>query len=205
MPRRSQAMAKCILRKPGTVHHASSPPSEPIPMRKPLTGEPCAGEPHARFGGRGGRASFSTPIKHPSFPPRSVIPAKAGILQGLAKRPPLRMRRERGQRDGELAEQPRNFTSPSRGMHRHIGALGGQRSPRQTSPSFPRKRESRIAWIPDHVGVYSWIKRTLLCVACMRNSPLCGSLPYKRPIGLHCHLCRPSPNCPNSSEWQISC
>ena len=31
-------------------------------MRKPLTGEPCAGEPHARFGGRGGRASFSTPI-----------------------------------------------------------------------------------------------------------------------------------------------
>ena len=31
-------------------------------MRKPLTGEPCAGEPHARFGGRGGLASFSTPI-----------------------------------------------------------------------------------------------------------------------------------------------
>ena len=24
-------------------------------MRKPLTGEPCAGEPLARFGGRGGR------------------------------------------------------------------------------------------------------------------------------------------------------
>ena len=31
-------------------------------MRKPLTGEPCAGEPHARFGGRGGREPFSTPI-----------------------------------------------------------------------------------------------------------------------------------------------
>jgi len=28
-------------------------------MRKPPTGEPCAGEPHARFGGRGG--SFSLP------------------------------------------------------------------------------------------------------------------------------------------------
>ena len=27
--------------------------SEPIPMRKLPTGEPCAGEPHARFGGRG--------------------------------------------------------------------------------------------------------------------------------------------------------
>ena len=33
-------------------------------MRKPLTGEPCAGEPHARFGGRGGRESFSTPIDY---------------------------------------------------------------------------------------------------------------------------------------------
>jgi hypothetical protein len=30
-------------------------------MRKPATGEPCAGEPHARFGGRGG-SSFPTPI-----------------------------------------------------------------------------------------------------------------------------------------------
>jgi hypothetical protein len=27
--------------------------SEPIPMRKLSTGEPCAGELHARFGGRG--------------------------------------------------------------------------------------------------------------------------------------------------------
>ena len=31
-------------------------------MRKPTTGEPCAGEPHARFGGRGGRKPFPTPI-----------------------------------------------------------------------------------------------------------------------------------------------
>ena len=47
---------KCILRKFGLVHHDASPTSsEPIPMRKPLTGEPCAGKPHARFGGRGGR------------------------------------------------------------------------------------------------------------------------------------------------------
>jgi hypothetical protein len=30
-------------------------------MRKPLTGEPCAGEPHARFGGRGGSFSLSDP------------------------------------------------------------------------------------------------------------------------------------------------
>jgi hypothetical protein len=33
-------------------------------MRKPPTGEPCAGEPHARFGGRGERKFFPTPIKH---------------------------------------------------------------------------------------------------------------------------------------------
>ena len=31
-------------------------------MRKLLTGEPYAGKPHVRFGGRGGRESFSTPI-----------------------------------------------------------------------------------------------------------------------------------------------
>ena len=31
-------------------------------MRKLPTGELCAGEPHAQFGGRGGRESFPTPI-----------------------------------------------------------------------------------------------------------------------------------------------
>src|SRR5215471_18832597 len=31
-------------------------------MRKLPTGEPCAGEPLARFGGRGGREPFPTPI-----------------------------------------------------------------------------------------------------------------------------------------------
>ena len=38
-------------------------PGEPITMLKPPTGEPCAGEPHARFGGRGGCESFPTPIR----------------------------------------------------------------------------------------------------------------------------------------------
>src|SRR5699024_5750133 len=33
------------------------------PMWKPSTGEPCAGEPHARFGGRGRREPSPTPIK----------------------------------------------------------------------------------------------------------------------------------------------
>ena len=32
-------------------------------MRKLPTGEPCAGEPHARFGGRGRRKPFSTPYQ----------------------------------------------------------------------------------------------------------------------------------------------
>ena len=50
--------------KIGAIHHDKRPNgSEPIPMRKPQSGEPCAGEPHARFGGRGGREPFSTPIK----------------------------------------------------------------------------------------------------------------------------------------------
>ena len=47
------------------VHHQCDPcVSEPIPMRKPPTGEPCAGEPHARFGGRGRREPFPTPIRY---------------------------------------------------------------------------------------------------------------------------------------------
>src|SRR5947208_13778925 len=46
------------------VHHQCDPcVSEPIPMRKPPAGEPCAGEPHARFGGRGRREPFPTPIR----------------------------------------------------------------------------------------------------------------------------------------------
>jgi len=62
VPGRSQTLAKCVLRKPWAVHHERSPGvSEPIPMRKPLTGDPCAGEPHARFGGMGGRKSLLYP------------------------------------------------------------------------------------------------------------------------------------------------
>ena len=45
------------------VHNQCDPcVSEPIPMRKPPTGEPCAGEPHARFERRGRRKPFPTPI-----------------------------------------------------------------------------------------------------------------------------------------------
>ncbi len=49
----------------------SPPTSEPIPMRKPLTGEPCAGglgvlpKSHARFGGRGGRCPSLPLSKQP--------------------------------------------------------------------------------------------------------------------------------------------
>ena len=49
-------------------------------MRKPLTGEPCAGEPHARFGGRGGLASFSAPIML-AYPWYSWIAASLTLLE----------------------------------------------------------------------------------------------------------------------------
>ena len=53
---RPSPLAQCILRRTRAFHHDRSPTvGEPIPMRKPPTGEPCAGEPPARFGGRGGR------------------------------------------------------------------------------------------------------------------------------------------------------
>src|SRR5262245_58624945 len=46
-------------------------------MRKPTTGEPCAGEPHARFGGRGARASLplSTVVDFDRIRHQSVSPA----------------------------------------------------------------------------------------------------------------------------------
>ena len=54
---------KNFLCRHGTFHNDQGPCiGKPIPMRKPPTGEPCAGEPHARFGGRGGREPFPTPI-----------------------------------------------------------------------------------------------------------------------------------------------
>jgi len=40
-------------------------------MRKPPTGEPCAGKPPARFGGRGGREPFPTPIHDKLLPSTS--------------------------------------------------------------------------------------------------------------------------------------
>ncbi len=39
---------------------------EPLPVRKPATGEPFAGEPHARFGGRGA-APFPIPVTLGAF------------------------------------------------------------------------------------------------------------------------------------------
>mgnify|MGYP001821773816 CR=1 FL=1 len=48
-------------------------------MLKPPTGEPCAGEPHARFGGRGGLKLFPTPI----IPPALLVVADYGLLDGI--------------------------------------------------------------------------------------------------------------------------
>src|SRR5216684_6291013 len=55
MQSRSPAMAQRLLRNTRTVHllHSHRTTKTP-PMRKPATGEPYAGEPHVRFGGRGG-------------------------------------------------------------------------------------------------------------------------------------------------------
>src|SRR5262245_54673943 len=50
------------FRDTSVVHPLYRCVGEPIPMRKPPTGEPCAGEPHARFGGRGRPEPFPPPI-----------------------------------------------------------------------------------------------------------------------------------------------
>ena len=49
------SLAKCILCRTWAVHTNHSPCSGlSIPMWEPLTGEPDAGDPPVRFGGRGG-------------------------------------------------------------------------------------------------------------------------------------------------------
>ena len=55
LSQRSPTLAQHLLRRSRAVHPFHGPVSrETSPMRKPATGEPCAGEPLARFGGRGG-------------------------------------------------------------------------------------------------------------------------------------------------------
>jgi len=61
--RRLRAILRKQHKRPGLGRCPNDHRRESIPMRKPSTGEPCAGEPHARFGGRGGREPFPTPIK----------------------------------------------------------------------------------------------------------------------------------------------
>src|SRR5207249_592273 len=63
MPTRSHTMAERLLRRSWVVHDVQgSSIGAPIPMRKQLTGEPVAGEPHTGFGGRGRPSPFPTPI-----------------------------------------------------------------------------------------------------------------------------------------------
>ena len=67
-------------------------------MMKPPTGEPCAGEPHARFGGRGGRESFPTPIMSfwlgvlaPAQTPPALVKALFEAIKSSAEVPAVRV------------------------------------------------------------------------------------------------------------------
>src|SRR6266566_7377718 len=63
---RPQALAECLLRRTRAILDGHSPcPSEPISMEKSLTGEPDAGNPPVRFGGRGGVKTPSLPLFFP--------------------------------------------------------------------------------------------------------------------------------------------
>ncbi len=52
-------------------------------MLKPPTGEPCAGELHARFGGRGGRQPFPTPIGKPIASGPAPTERETGAANGM--------------------------------------------------------------------------------------------------------------------------
>jgi hypothetical protein len=69
-PRSQSAVAQCLLRGARAVRTSRSlGHCETVSMKKPPTGEPCAGKPPARFGGRGGRMPIPTPIRARVPPP----------------------------------------------------------------------------------------------------------------------------------------
>ncbi len=75
-------MAKCLLRGTWAVLLSHSPgQSEPILQGRPLTGEPDAGKPPVRFGGRGEvQSPAPTPIK------RGVLQAACFTRRGWSQR-----------------------------------------------------------------------------------------------------------------------
>ena len=77
-------LAKCLLRECRTVRASHGlANSETVPMRKPPTGEPYAGKPPVRFGGRGGdKPSRPLSMGHGG---RSCTPAPSfGVQQQLS-------------------------------------------------------------------------------------------------------------------------
>src|SRR5271156_913119 len=76
--------AKQILRAPRAVHPGRGlAESETVPVRKPSTGEPYAGKPPVRFGGRGGAKAFPTPI---TVPPPLTRGFRSGWSAGRDRR-----------------------------------------------------------------------------------------------------------------------
>ena len=68
LPCRSSTLVQCLLREGRAVRASHGLAiSETVPMRKPPTGEPYAGKPPVRFGGRGGREPIPTPIGRASL------------------------------------------------------------------------------------------------------------------------------------------
>src|SRR5215207_4925428 len=60
---RLSTLVQCLLPAAGSLHHVRGPcPAHPLSTRDPSTGEPYAGDPHVRFGGRGSSPTLPTPI-----------------------------------------------------------------------------------------------------------------------------------------------
>ena len=64
---------------------------ETLPMWKPTTGEPYAGEPHVRFGGRGGATPLPDPYRNKGFcGSDSIFPTRSFALLLCSLLPPPR-------------------------------------------------------------------------------------------------------------------
>jgi hypothetical protein len=117
-------------------------------MRKPTTGEPYAGEPHVRFGGRGGE-SLSYPYQSPGTRGQVWMPAFAGMTLTFLSHPPI----ERLTRLADVvndratvpcrASQSANLVATNR---IEVHSLGG-------FPPLPRDQNSNSRLIPCSIDV----------------------------------------------------
>ena len=112
---------------------------ETLPMWKPTTGEPYAGEPHVRFGGRGGATPLPDPAVGLTGQAGNVLPVRPPCCRcGI----PARMHRV----GGHLSPFRRSSDKASTAASPQRSAEAGAAAARRTSRGCLRQQIRVISW-----------------------------------------------------------